>query len=81
MRYSTLYARLRLLALLLLLLELHLHDLNDALDVLLLALDRLLERGEVGLHKVGLALVVRRGLCAGLLLAEENTMESDRHPG
>lgn len=58
--------KLGLLRLLLLLLELHLHDLHDALGVLLLALDRLLERVQVLLHKVGLGLVVRVGLCPGL---------------
>lgn len=59
-------SRLGLLAAALLLLELHLQDLNDALHVLLLALNRLLQRLEVLADKLGLGSVVGRGLCPGL---------------
>lgn len=48
-------------------LQLHLEDLDDALHVLLLALDSLLERLEVGLHERRLVGIVLLGLVSGLL--------------
>ena len=51
-----------------LLLQLHLEDVDEVVHVLLLLLDRLLQRLEVCPDELDLALVVLQRLCAGLMV-------------